>query len=222
MILKNDQFLVPRLSQWVEANDRLNSTKRPIRKMTSGRVPLLHLVNNDGLQTLEEGELPLTTANSDYIDIDVKFSSALSIRTLAGHYFIAAGYTVNEQSPVLALLDSPASKARVSRAQVIHRSHEDYDNSQLLLLFTHHLLTDYIFSKAYPEETPLVHNAGVLMSYVLGRYAVEKGIHVGFTSSNPDPQLSSTSIHPHATDYDIKRVLPSKVSLFVDFSIDRR
>lgn len=118
--------------------------------------------------------------------------------------------------PVFAISDSQASIIHVPKTQVIFPSSEDYDKSQFLLLFAHHLITDYLLSKIYPGDTLLFHIPNMLMLNILSRSAIE------FTSSSPEDKLSATFIHPYATEHERRKLIPRNTSLFVDLSKDRR
>lgn len=225
LVFKEDQVLIPRLVHSKEANDRLNSSKRRILKQLSAEDSNVSLINQNGSQILEERDLlpaSFSVENADFIEIKVEYSLISSIKTLAGQHYVAVGKTTSDNMLVFAISDSQASIIHVPKTQVIPSSCESYDQPLVLLLFAHYLITDYLLSKVYPEETLLFHEPNMLMLNILSRSAVEKRIQVHFTASSSEDRLSVTFIHPYTTELELRKLIPRNTSLFVDWSTDRR
>ena len=221
IVLRNDEYLVPRLAPYLEANDRLNSSKRQITKTLCGSDNELYLGKDMSLQPLAlESLAPL---DSDHIDLDVEYSTACSVMTLLGPGYVAIAKTVSNQTPVLAIFDSQATRVRVPKRRIIFRNDNIIlDESRLLMLFAHHLFADYLISKVYPGETMLVHEANHLFATVLQRRANEVGVKLILTSGEDDDQISRVFIHPFATDKQIQKGLPKNVSVYVDMTTEPR
>ncbi|KAL2048919.1 hypothetical protein ABVK25_010772 [Lepraria finkii] len=221
MVLKNDQFYVPRLAPLNEANNRLNSAKRRIINRVCVQDSDIRLDDQQRLQPLKGG-IPVTSLAADVncINIEVTFSTVSSIKTLAGRGYFVIGRIPNEHSIVLAITDSLASKIRVPMAQVVRCSSAESECSQLLSLFIHHLLSEYLLSRVHPGQTLLVHEPGAFLSSTLRRMAEDRDIRLICTSVNVEGHPSSLVIHPYATDHEVKRVVPDNVSLFVNLSTD--
>ena len=214
MVLKDGKFYVPRLAPLNEANDRLNSAKRRIIKRVSVQDSDIRLDDQRRLQPLKGG-IPVTSlaADVDYINIKVMFSTVSSIKTLAGRGYFAIRRISNQSSMILALTDSLASKIRVPAAQVICCSSAGCEVSELLSLFIHHLLSEYLLSRVNLGETLLVYELEVFLSSTLRRMAEDRNVKLICTSVDVERHLFSLIIHPYATDYELKRAIPDNVSL---------
>ena len=221
MVLNNEQFYVPRLAPLNEANDRLNSAKRRIINRVSVQDSDIRLDDQQRLQPLKGG-IPVTSlaADVDCINIEVTFSTVSSIKTLAGRGYFVIGRIPNEHLTVLAITDSLASTIRVPVAQIVRCPSAKSECSQLLSLFTHRLLSEYLLSRVHPGETLLVHEPGAFLSSTLRRMAEDRNVRLICTTVNVEGHPSSLFIHPYATDHEVKRVLPDNVSLFVNLSTD--
>ena len=223
MVLKNDQFHIPRLVPFNEANDRLNSAKRRIISRVSVQDADIRLDDQRCLQLVKAG-IPVSSlaAGVDCINIEVTFSTRSSVKTLAGHGYFVGGRISNGNSIVLAMTESLASRIRVPVTQVVHCSSASSDISQLLSLFIHQLLSGYLLSRVQPGETLLVHEPGAFLSSNLRKLAEDRDIRLVYTSVNGEDHPSSLVIHPYATDHEVKRMMPDNVSLFVNLSTDRQ
>ena len=56
------------------------------------------------------------------------------------------------------------------------------------------------------------------MSDIIGKACYQKGIMVTYTSSKAEPESPVAYVHSYATEHDIRKLMPSDVSLFVDLS----
>ena len=224
LVFKNDQFLIPRLVHWEEANDRLNSSKRQIAKQTSTGDTRLAFRNIDGTQVLEERELPpmLESQESSHVDVILESSSMSAIQTLAGQSYLIAGKSAADQHLVVALTDSLASTVRVPIAHVLSRPNAQRDSSQILLILAHQLIVEYLLSKVNSGDRILIHEPGELMSDILGKACQQRGIMFTYTSSKPESESRFTFVHSYATEHDIQKEIPSAVSLYVDLSAKGR
>ena len=217
LVLNNDDFLIPRLAPNLPANERLNSAKRQITRKRR---------DNEAGFFLKEGALlrPLETdlvqsPDIEHVDVDVEYSTACSVKTLAGRGYIAIGKTAVDRSPVVIITDSQASRVRVLRARMAIC--KDFcDQSRLLMLVAHHLFADYLVSKVYPGETLLVHEAGNLLAQILERRLDGHGAKLLLTTSEVDHRNLGVCLHPFATDNEIRKLLPGDISLYIDMSKD--
>ena len=219
-VFKEDRFLIPRLQHWEKANDRLNSSKRHISRRTFASDTNLCLRSIDSVQVLEERELApmLQSQKSIYVDVKLEYSLISANQTLTGHSYLVAGKSALDQHLVVALTDSLASRIRAPIAHVLSSPNAHCDTTQILLILAHQLIVEYLLAKVNSGDRIWIHEPGELMSDIIGKACCQKGVPVTFTSSKPEAESPFTFVHSYATEHDIRKLLPSDLSLFVDLS----
>ena len=219
-VFKEDHFLVPRLKHWEEANDRMNSSRRQISKQTFANDTNLLFRSIDSGRVLEERELApmLQSQKSSHLDVMLEYSLTSAIQTLSGHSYLVVGKSALDQHLVVALTDSLASRIRAPIAHVLFLPNAQRDTTQILLILAHQLIVECLLSKVNSGDSIWIHEPGELMSGLLGTACHHKGIMVTYTSSKAEPESPFIFVHSYATEHDIRKLMPSDVSLFVDLS----
>ena len=219
-VFKEDQFLVPRLKHWEEANDRMNSSRRQISKQTFASGTNLCFRSIGSARVLEERELApmLQSQRSSHLDVILDYSLTTAIQTLTGHFYLVAGKSALDQHLVVALTDSLASRIRAPISHVLSLPNAQCDPTQILLILAHQLVVECLLSKVDSGDRIWIHEPGELMSEIIGEACCQEGIKVTYTSSKAEPESLLTFVHPYATEHDIRKLMPSDVSLFVDLS----
>ena len=220
LVFKEDQFSIPRLQHWEEANDRLNSTRRQIAKHTSTDDTSLGFRNTDSGRVLDQRELPpmLLSQRSSHLDVILEYSMSTAIQTFTGHSYLVAGRSTIDQQLVLALTDSLASRIRVPIAHVLSLPSAQCDMTRVLLILAHQLIVECLLSKVDPGDCIWTHEPGELWSDIISKACRRKGASVIYTTSKAEPEPPFTFVHSYATEHDIRKLMPSDVSLFLDLS----
>ena len=97
-----------------------------------------------------------------------------------------------------------------------------YDTTQILLILAHQLIVKFLLSNVDSGDSIWIHEPGELMSDIIGKACCQKGIMVTYTSSKAGPESPFTFVHSYATEHDIRKLMPSNVSLFIDLSATGR
>ena len=180
--------------------------------------------NIDNARVLEERELAPTLQSQEYSHLDVilEYSLTSAIQTLSGHFYLVTGKSALDQRLVVALTDSLASTTRAPIAHVLSLPKAQYDTTQNLLILAHQLIVEFLLSNVDSGDSIWIHEPGEPMSDIIGKACCQKGIMVTYNSSKAGPESPLTFVHSYATEHDIRKLMPSNISLFVDLSATGR
>ncbi|KAL8678456.1 MAG: hypothetical protein Q9186_005194 [Xanthomendoza sp. 1 TL-2023] len=224
LVFKDNHFLIPRLSHWKSANDRLNSAKRRIVEKAALEDTRVGIIKQEGLQTLmkctEPSRYP-SSVNIGCIDIKVAYSLALPKPQMEENLSIIVGIAAKDHSLRIAVANPQVSSVCVPKAQTIFCDSDLSDVPRLMVLFAYRLMADYMLSKVFPGDTIMIHEPGAILSQLVAQSALEKGINTSFTTCNIEDKSTCFYIHPYATKSDIASTVPQHLSIFFDLSTSR-
>ena len=105
LVVRDGRLYLPRLYHWKAANDRLNSSKRPILQRVSVRDSNIRINDQHGNHVLAQLVIPtaISSATPDCVNFKVDYSLSIRTRTTLGDFFIVVGVAEGDHSLKLAL-----------------------------------------------------------------------------------------------------------------------
>ena len=220
------QELVPRLFTITDANNRLNSTTRPIFDqvdISKDVVSLEYGKDGPNFRRLSRYELVETATTKDELtELRLTHSTASAIRCPTGYHYLALGYdTYGAQR--LALTSSLASVLRIPRESTILCEPSGIQEADYLALVGAELTAVAIVDSLFAGQKLAVHNAPESIARAILAHVVTKGVKVTLTVDSQgmpvSPAVASQiQIPMFPARADIEAVLPSDLVCFVDFS----
>ncbi|CAN9465622.1 unnamed protein product, partial [Alternaria alternata] len=178
------QELVPRLFTITDANNRLNSTTRPIFDqvdISKDVVSLEYGEDGPNFRRLSRYELVETASTKDELtELRLTHSTASAIRCPTGYHYLALGYdTYGAQR--LALTSSLASVLRIPRESTILCEPSGIQEADYLALVGAELTAVAIVDSLFAGQKPAVHNAPESIARAILAHVVTKGVKVTLT-----------------------------------------
>ncbi|KAE8378016.1 hypothetical protein BDV26DRAFT_281393 [Aspergillus bertholletiae] len=201
MAIINGKIVIPRYTSDNEANDRLNSYKRVVRKEVTPTKSTVAVVLDKGrsydLQLCRQIPLP----HEGYTRVEVVRSALLAMKVgTAGHVYLVDGVDLKTSARVLAFSPDQRSNIVVPQGWAIQCPlREDADIIRLLLAVSDALLSSWILADVQPSNRVLQ----------LGK---ERGIQIMMTTSTHRDHPDFIYFHPLAPDRDIRSSLPDDIS----------
>ncbi|KAL2173703.1 polyketide synthetase [Thermothelomyces heterothallicus CBS 202.75] len=244
LVEDDGRILVPRLLPIRPANDRYNSSKRKITKLTEvggvGSPPLV-LASTDAGYAVHEGASDDAKASDDTAIIRVTASTLLPV---IGNLYGVLGQEEDSGAWVLGLSSTNGSRVAVPRGQVravgddAMLKKEEADASSdveqqqqktllLLALLAVEAQSSQILSAVPRDGTLLVNEPPAGLAGSLVRRAAERGTTVVFTASTTDAADLGlphghpvVSLSPLSSKRAVRAALPADVALFLDCSAE--
>lgn len=218
------QHLIPRLAPIQNANDRYNSSRRPITKEMNPQDFVVKMVKEGKRysiqETLEQSAMTQRSSGSNTITVTVTHSVISALKTPKGFHFIMLARTASTDEQVLVLSEMQASVLHVSKDCFIPCSIPVGSEAQFLGHVGANILALSTIREMVPGETLLVHEAKPAVALILSRRGAEKGINVINTTCGTSGSSSRVCIHPHTSQRALEAMLPKDVSCFIDFLAD--
>ncbi|KZM21157.1 transferase [Ascochyta rabiei] len=220
------QELVPRLFTITDANNRLNSTTRPIFDqvdISKNVVSLDYGKDGPNFRQLSRYELAETaTTEDDLTELHLTHSTTSAIRCPTGYHYLALGYD-KYGAQRLALTSSLASVLRIPRESTILCEPSGLPEADYLGLIGAEFTALAIADSLFAGQKLAVHNAPESIARAILAHAVPKGVKVTLTVDSQgmpvSPAVASQiQIPMFPARADIEAILPSDLVCFVDFS----
>lgn len=216
--------LVPRLGYWKSANDRLNSTRRPIvHEVDAGKAPIELQNDSHGsyvrqLSRYETSDVGKTSASA--IRLSISHAVLSAIKTPIGHRFLVIG-SDKQGDQYLALTSSVASIVEVPSRVAVRVQSTEIAPQVLLKLAAAQLLAAAVVDPLFPGQKVLVHNASDVVAQAIETQAKSKGVVAIFsTDGTSEESIPSSWIHfpAYLGRSDIAQRVPADLASFVGLS----
>ncbi|KAA6407229.1 MAG: hypothetical protein FRX48_09031 [Lasallia pustulata] len=216
------QHLIPRLAPIQDANDRYNSSRRPITKHMNPQDSVVKMVKEGTRysiqETLEQSVLTQTSGGSSTVDVRISHSVISALKMPKGFQFIMLGRVISSDEQVLAFSKTQASAVQVCEDNLFPCSVPAGWEAQFLGLVGANILAINIIKEIAPGETLLVHEAKPAMALVFSFRGAERGIDIIHTTCGMSASSPLIRIHPHMSQRALQALLPRNVSCFVNLS----
>ncbi|KAJ6195920.1 polyketide synthase PksF [Bipolaris maydis] len=218
--------LVPRLFTIEDANNRLNSTTRPIFDQVDVSKNVISLeYGKDGpyFRQLSRYEFAETTSTRrELVELRLTHSTASAIRCPTGYYYLALGYD-KSGALRLALTSSLTSILCTPLESTIVCERHSIPEADYVALIAAELIAMAVIDPLFAGQKLVVHNASESIIGPLLAHASSKSVAVTLTVDSlgaaVSPAIASqTQIHKFSARSDIEAVLPSDLVCFVDLS----
>lgn len=219
--LENGKLFIPRVVQQPAMNDRLNCSRRIIKKNDSPKHSTLVIEFHDGSYQIAKGaESPPSTAASDIIPVKVTHSSLSAIKVAANvNLFIGVGSNTKTGEQVLAFSETNGSIMYCSKDWVVPCNIPLGQEPKFLISTAGELAANSLFASVSKGAALAVRELTPLMASIFNRHASEQKIQ--FITSDLENQTPGyVYLHPRASNSEIKRVLRASPACFVDFSAE--
>lgn len=218
---KNGRFMIPRLIPSQEMNRRYNSSRRTIfkkRPLNSGNVTVN--TSNPGI-FIEDVSMPVRFQHEIQImQLQASYSTFSAIRIADfGCMFIILGTDVNTKEQFVTLSASNTHFScpweNVSVPVILISGSE----ATFVMLVAFHLLVSSTIKSLAKGNSIVVFEPNPTFAAILSKEAARKNLNVVFITSGIVPSDSSWLEIQYATpEQAIRRLLPNRVSIYLDFS----
>ncbi|OWY54922.1 polyketide synthase [Alternaria alternata] len=214
LVFDGDDILIPRVLPDKEMNNRFNAARRPISENLWKESTCIELSNADNSSAPALFEIKNTIRPGE-TTIDVKYSVCLGKRCT-----FVLGVVSGTSDTVLAISDTNASSVRISKEHVFFLPHDFSGNSATLLLDTaNHVLAAKLLRCISPNSIALIYEPGVRLAAAIRHHAHENTVDVFPATSNREKCGEGWAfIHPHATERDIRTIIPRNTGCFINLS----
>lgn len=201
-----------------EANDRYNSTRRPVTKSVLPLETAVALVKAGTSLDLKERVMPQIEDDTTTIRVSRSVATAIKVKSV-GFVHLVIGQDTKTQKKVLALSENHQSVISVPKTAVIPCEVSEDQESRLLAAIANDFVASAILGKSPKGASIAVHEPTPLLAAALARRAAEQKVNVSFTTSKGESSIANcTYIHPATTDRVIRSMIPTNVSVFVNLS----
>ncbi|KAF2185492.1 polyketide synthetase [Zopfia rhizophila CBS 207.26] len=206
--VRDSKTCILRLLENNDQNNRLNSSKRSIHETVNSTSSQVRLVNEGGSYFLERLHFPerqLKREDEILIQAEASFLSALNIED-KGSLFLTYGLERDCGKPTLCLSQSIGTIVQAPRKWLLHS----------VALFT---MVLSVLQKLHSNGRILVLDPSPRFATILSRVAMERDIQVTYATSSPRVlSRGSMYIHPRTPGRVLEDVVPTEVSVFLDFA----
>jgi hybrid polyketide synthase/nonribosomal peptide synthetase ACE1 len=227
VVKEGGQVIIPRLVMNPNMNHRYNSHRRPIPGLARPQIENV-CVESDaktGSYQLVAGPLPTRDGNdSNSVCLEVKFSLMSAVRVGASKYlFPVWGRDTKSGNFRFGLSEVHSSIATLPEKSSIEISVAPEEEAEMFSLIVLNMLASSILRDLSAGDSVLLYEPDERIEGVVAEAAKSKGIVCTVVSTSNDPSTSATSgckrvtIHPSTLTSVMSRMLPTKVSVFVEF-----
>lgn len=212
---------VPRLRALVTPNARYNSAMRRITQETDvTESPVL--IKRDGRAIIAEKLSGIDTINlntGSIVDLQVTHAVLSALKTPLGHHFLAVGREKKTGDRYVVLLSSIVSATKIPVARAVSCQDSPWSDETLLSLAAAHIISMAIVDPLFRGQTIVLHNPTRLVAETVTTQASVKGVQVVVVTDlgNAAPP-SWVRLAPHASQTEVFRALPPRISSFVGLS----
>ncbi|RYP37144.1 hypothetical protein DL768_010897 [Monosporascus sp. mg162] len=214
--------MVPRLGHISAANNRLNSTRRPIVHEVDVQKSVVEL-QQDGsgcfLRQLSRYEISQEIQGSKIIEMRTTHAVLSALKTPIGYRFLVIGV-----DPIgrryLALVSSLTSVLKVPEEATLPCATSSFPDA-LLTLIAAQLIAMAIVDSTFPGQKVAIHNASDILAQAIAAQASVKGVATIFTTDRLDVTSIPSSfikIPPYLGRSDLSQIIPADIACFVGLS----
>ena len=223
---KGGRLMIPRLITNNEMNDRYNSSKRSIVALLHPHVQNVCVApSSDTMSSYElkqETTQPSHQNSPDMMRMEVTHSLLSAIRVAEfGCMFVLLGKDKFSGDQLVALSTKHSSISCPLENLSVKVEVKPGSEARFLSLVANNMLATITLMRLSKGDNILVHEPDPGFAAILATQALRMGVQVTFfTVDKGKTELGDPSwlkIHPSASDRAISRLLPSRISAFVDF-----
>ncbi|KAK4205028.1 hypothetical protein QBC40DRAFT_261048 [Triangularia verruculosa] len=221
---RDDKLWVPRVMVHQDNNDRLNVSRRSIKRGVDEETTV-RLIEENGSWALKQRYMPsalVSQAVKDTITVRVRYSSlrALKVDSKVGSSFLVVGQALGSERWVICLSTERSSVISVNQALAMNLpdGFTEAEAPGLLKKVLSYSLAGHIVSQASGRSgTLLVHEPDATLASVLTAHAIKSKFKVRFTTQKSEHSNSAdwVYLHPRQTPRVALQALPKDVFAFV-------
>lgn len=220
------RLTVPRLILNKEMNDRYNSSKRAIMARFDPRQQNISVAPNDTQSGYEliQGPEPSFEDRTGVVRVGVALSLLSAVRVAGfGCMFLKLGKQGASETHRLALSDKHSSIMGSEDSPSVMVELKQVSRTLFFSLVVHHLVASVLLRSLSKGDTVLVLESEPGFATILANDASLLGVHVSFVTARskdktPSEHLKWLNIHSSTPDRVLSRLLPTGISVFVDFA----
>lgn len=220
------RLTIPRLIMNKEMNDRYNSSKRAVMARFDPCQQNIHVAPIDtqsGYELMQEPE-PSFKDGTGVARMKVTLSSLSAVRVAEfGCMFLKLGKQEASENHLIALSNKHSSITNSWNCPSVRVDLKEFSETLFFSLVVYHLLTAVLLRSLCRGDVLLVLEPEPGFATILANDARLTGVHVAFvtaslTEETPPGDLNWLNIHPSTPDRVLSRLLPTGISVFVDFA----
>ncbi|KAF4629401.1 hypothetical protein G7Y89_g8750 [Cudoniella acicularis] len=220
---KEGRLIIPRLVTSKEMNDRYNSSKRTVVARVHPHAQNVCVGPSDTMSgyELKQESVPSIQNEPGAVRMEISHSVLSAVRVAEfGYMFVILGKDSVSQNQLVALSTKHSFIAYPLESLCVRVEAQPCSEASLLSLIAYNLLAFVTLRGLSKGDIILVHEPDPGFAAILSREARCMGVHVTFvTTSQMVPRGSNwLKIHHAAPDRVLSRLLPAKISVFVDFA----
>jgi hypothetical protein len=213
--------LIPRLTALASANNRYNSTRRPIKQLVDAANSVCEIYSQGQALAARLVLQPMAKENLDAaIQVQTTFSIAGAIRIGGRRRHLSVGVDKESGKEVLALSESVASIHTLSPKDFVYFDKPPPSVAVLLERVAAGLIARAVVDARRPGELLVVHEPHPSIEAAISRLAAERSEQVAFTAdiSSPYKRSGWILLSPHLPLRHVQQLLPKGDTLFWDLS----
>nr|ALQ32967.1 putative polyketide synthase [Fusarium sp. NRRL 25184] len=225
LILREDQWFVPRIKTDQALNDRLNASKMKIQAHKTLEKDSIEIQQRRGQFSVSE-PVPSLLLDTSSPSIEIAVTKSLlypfKIGTMSSGY-LCYGFTVSEpRKKVLAVSEHNRSKITVPPFFAWDLTASETDAITLLRKTALAITADRLLDGIEGSAVVLIHDPDEFLGTALQWKASELGLKVLLTTSNSSRGSSDgiVFVHPLAPERLISKTLPQNIKAVIDLSGD--
>ena len=220
------RFTIPRLIIHEGMNDRYNSSKRAIMDRFDPclqNIRVMPIETQSGYELMQESE-PGSKDGTEVARMEVILSLLSAVRVAEfGCMFLKLGKQGASGNHMIALSNKHSSITDLSDCPSLRVDLKEFSKTLFFSLVVHHLLASVLLRSLSRGDVVLVLEPEPGFATILAHDAQLIGVHVAFvkaslTDDTPPGNLNWLKIHPLTPHRVLSRLLPTGVSVLVDFA----
>ncbi|KAM0202100.1 hypothetical protein ACHAQI_010959 [Fusarium lateritium] len=225
IFFEKGEAFIPRLYLNKKQNMRINSSRRAVMADVDPEQSVLRLVQSgNSLQVEQVGALELMSGGETKAKAQPSLRVQQSLLQLinvphVGNLMLAICRT-HENEVVLALLSKAQSPCPIQDSCYTSIPDSAELSKVILISVASHLIARQIISRAGRGETILLHECDPMLKPAISIQGQKAGVEIRFTTCEVERRSNDlVHIHPETPLRTLRSVIPSNVSVFVDFSV---
>lgn len=220
------RLTIPRLIMNNEMNDRYNSSKRAIMDRfdpCQQNIRVAPIDTQSGYELMQEPE-PSFEDGTGVARMEVTLSLLSAVRVAEfGSMFLKLGKQGASENHLIALSNKHSSITNSWDCPSVGVDLKEFSKTLFFSLVVHHLLASVLLRSLSRGDVVLVLEPEPGFAEILANDARRTEVHVTFvtvslTDETPPGDLNWLNIHPSTPDRVLSRLLPTGISVFVDFA----
>lgn len=216
-------FLIPRIRLSKSRNKRYNSKRRLLVEEVDAQSLPVTLTTSGESQALQQISGSVCAENrADTVVLTISYAVLRSVRLRSEDYlFLVLGTDNSTGKPLFALKDAQKSIIEVDRQWTVPCSTTLTQGMRTLVSIYKWIIAHTVVEGLTFGDSLVVLNADRALSAALSSQSAEKGVRLTELTTRADLERRGAAyVHPLTPKRDLERVLPPKVSRFLNFSND--